>query len=67
VTGLFISIDGPGGIGKSTLVNAAVERLRATGHHVHPTTEPSRSPLGTFTRAHADSITDRALACTSPG
>ncbi|MCC9311148.1 dTMP kinase [Kitasatospora sp. RB6PN24] len=63
MTGLFVTVDGPGGIGKSTLVQAVCGQLRAAGRRVHATAEPSTSPLGRFTRANADTITGHALAC----
>lgn len=63
MTGLFISLDGPGGAGKSTLVAELADQLRALGRTVHTTAEPSASPLGMFTRSHADQIDGRALAC----
>ncbi|MFC5720388.1 dTMP kinase [Streptomyces gamaensis] len=62
-TGIFITLDGPGGVGKSTTLTALAELLRRRGRPVHTTTEPSNSPLGRFTRAHADRIHGHALAC----
>ncbi|WP_431980091.1 dTMP kinase [Streptomyces qinglanensis] len=61
--GRFITLDGPGGVGKSTTVAALAALLRDRGEHVHATTEPSSSPLGQFTRSHADQISGHALAC----
>ncbi|ALF00168.1 thymidylate kinase [Streptomyces sp. SPB78] len=61
--GRFITLDGPGGVGKSTTVAALAGLLRDQGEHVHTTTEPSTSPLGQFTRGHADQISGHALAC----
>ncbi|NGO70533.1 dTMP kinase [Streptomyces boncukensis] len=61
--GHFITLDGPGGVGKSTTLAALAEHLRERGHQVHTTTEPSTSPLGQFTRTHADHIHGHALAC----
>lgn len=60
--GLFVSIDGPGGVGKSTTITLVVERLRARGTDVHPTTEPSRTPLGNLVRASTDTYSGLALA-----
>ncbi|GCD44587.1 dTMP kinase [Streptomyces paromomycinus] len=42
---------------------ALTEHLRRRCATVHTTTEPSHSALGRFTRAHADRIRGRALAC----
>ena len=61
--GHFIALDGPGGVGKSTTLTALAQHLRERGHRVHTTTEPSTSPLGQFTRTHADHIHGHALAC----
>ncbi|MEU3193258.1 dTMP kinase [Streptomyces sp. NPDC006992] len=61
--GRFITIDGPGGVGKSTTLAALAALLRDRGEHVHTTTEPSTSPLGQFTRGYADQISGHALAC----
>jgi dTMP kinase len=49
-------------VGKSTARDTATAALRATGHQVHPTTEPSTGPIGTFTRANANTIHGEALA-----
>ncbi|WP_149564087.1 dTMP kinase [Streptomyces cacaoi] len=61
--GHFITLDGPGGVGKSTTLTALTEHLREHGHRVHTTTEPSTSPLGRFTRTHTNRIHGHALAC----
>ncbi|WP_030662594.1 dTMP kinase [Streptomyces rimosus] len=61
--GQFITLDGPGGVGKSTTLAALTEHLCRRGEKVHATTEPSHSTLGQFTRAHVDQIHGRALAC----
>ncbi|MET9959440.1 dTMP kinase [Streptomyces sp. NPDC006326] len=61
--GLFISVDGPSAVGKSTTVTELGRLLAGRGGSVHTTTEPSTSELGSFTRAKADHIRGRALAC----
>jgi dTMP kinase len=61
--GLFLTVDGPGGVGKSTLVSALAEALSACGHRVHRTMEPSGRPVGVFARSMADKVQGRALAC----
>ncbi|NBM17720.1 dTMP kinase [Streptomyces sp. GC420] len=63
MSGRLVTLDGPGGVGKSTTVGLLAELLRERGETVHATTEPSRSELGAFTRSHADQVTGRALAC----
>ncbi|MEU5001521.1 dTMP kinase [Streptomyces sp. NPDC021622] len=61
--GTFVTVDGPGGVGKSTLVTTLTDYLCGRGHRVHATREPSNRPIGAFTRTHADEITGYALAC----
>lgn len=61
--GLFVSLDGPSGVGKSTTVAELSRLLLDRGHRVHTTAEPSTSELGEFTRAKANHIHGRALAC----
>ncbi|WP_344438791.1 dTMP kinase, partial [Kitasatospora nipponensis] len=59
---VFITLDGPGAVGKSTARDTTTAALRAAGHAVHPTTEPSTGLIGTFTRANANEIHGHALA-----
>ncbi|MEV7284937.1 dTMP kinase [Streptomyces sp. NPDC093252] len=61
--GLFITIDGPSGIGKSTTTRALARELTRRGAPVHQTAEPSTCTIGTFTRNNADTIHGHALAC----
>jgi dTMP kinase len=61
--GRFITVDGPGGVGKSTTVAALVQVLADRGEQVHATAEPSRSRLGRFIRENADDYAGAALAC----
>ena len=44
--GLFITLEGGEGSGKSTQARALVARLRAEGHIACPTEEPMGTPLG---------------------
>lgn len=62
-TGLFIAIDGPSGVGKSTLARHLTGRLQAEGHDVHLTTEPSTGPIGTLARTMTDTASGTVLAC----
>jgi dTMP kinase len=61
--GLFVTLDGPGGAGKSTLAVLLADELAAAGVPALATREPSRSLIGVMTREHADTIAGAALAC----
>jgi dTMP kinase len=63
----FVSIDGPGGCGKSTLTALIAAQLTSRGLRVHATTEPSPTPLGQLIRASTDTYTGMALACLVAG
>ncbi|MFF8847976.1 dTMP kinase [Streptomyces sp. NPDC015127] len=56
-------VDGPSAVGKSTTVAELGHMLTKRGARVHTTCEPSTSELGDFTRATANHIRGRALAC----
>lgn len=61
--GVFVSIDGPGGAGKTTLVRHLHRWLADRGHAVQATTEPSHGPLGELARHGSDTYHGHALAC----
>lgn len=61
--GVLITLDGPGGVGKSTATRLVVETLTAAGVPVHATTQPSRAPLGELARHGTDTYRGMALAC----
>lgn len=61
--GVFVTIDGPGGAGKTTTVQTLHRDLCAIGYIVHATTEPSHAILGQIARHHTDTYTGHALAC----
>jgi dTMP kinase len=63
VTGLFVTIDGPGGVGKSTVTAAVAELLRAEGAEVCKTREPSDSPLGRLARHGTEEHLGMSMAC----
>ena len=65
--GLFVSFDGPGGSGKSTVVALVRTRLENRGLVVHMTSEPSPTPLGQLIRAGTDEYAGMALACLVAG
>lgn len=61
--GLFVSIDGPSGVGKSTTARALAQLIRNEGRAVHLTREPSQGPIGELARDLTDSVEGYALAC----
>ncbi|MGW5051397.1 dTMP kinase [Actinokineospora sp. NPDC004072] len=61
--GLLITLDGPGGAGKTTTARHLSRLLADRGHHVHATAQPSTDELGRIARAHSDRYTGHALAC----
>ena len=65
--GVLVSIDGPGGSGKSTVAAITAELVIGHGLAVHETTKPSRTPLGKLIRAGTDEYTGMALACLVAG
>ncbi|WP_410597233.1 dTMP kinase [Amycolatopsis sp. lyj-23] len=61
--GLFVSVDGPGGAGKTTIVRHLAQMLLADGEHVHVTAEPSNSGIGQLATEVTPTVTGHALAC----
>lgn len=61
--GLFVSVDGPGGAGKTTIIRHLAQMLVAQGAHVHVTAEPSNGPIGVLASILTETVTGRALAC----
>ncbi|WP_045875820.1 dTMP kinase [Pseudofrankia sp. DC12] len=61
--GYFVAIDGPSGIGKTTVTAALVHRLAQAGLPALATKEPSTSPLGNLVRFGTDDYRGLALAC----
>lgn len=61
--GFFVAIDGPSGIGKSTVTGLLADRLEARGLPVLATKEPTASPLGNLARFGTDDHHGLALAC----
>lgn len=62
-SGVFISVDGPGGAGKTTIVRHLAQLLAADGEHVHVTAEPSAGPIGKMAATLTATVTGNALAC----
>lgn len=61
--GLFVSVDGPSGVGKSTTARALARVLAAEGRTVHVTSEPSDGPIGRLARELTETVHGAALAC----
>ncbi|WP_018680154.1 dTMP kinase [Actinokineospora enzanensis] len=61
--GTLITLDGPGGVGKSTTARLVAATLTAAGLPVHATTQPSRAPLGELARHGTHTYHGMALAC----
>ena len=61
--GLFVTVDGPFGAGKSTVVAHLAQLLVAHGEQVHTTAEASTSAIGALARDLTDTVTGPALAC----
>jgi dTMP kinase len=63
VSGRFIAVEGPNGVGKTTIAALLAERLSALSPPgAHLTTEPSDTPLGRLLRKAETTLTGRALA-----
>jgi dTMP kinase len=60
---LFISVDGPSGVGKTATAGALANLLRDDGRQVHLTHEPSEGPIGTLARSLTETVHGAALAC----
>lgn len=61
--GLLISLDGPGGAGKTTLARLIVAGLAAAAIPAAATTQPSGGPIGALARARTHEFHGHALAC----
>ena len=58
----FITVDGPNGVGKSTLILALANLLRVGGNDVAVIKQPSDTDLGNFARNSEQRLTGMALA-----
>jgi dTMP kinase len=63
MTGLLITIDGPGGSGKTTAAAAVAAELNRRGSAARVTAEPSAGPIGVLARTLVNEVTGHALAC----
>jgi dTMP kinase len=62
MSGVFLVVEGPNGVGKSTAAVLLAKHLRERRIRVHMTTEPSATPLGRMIRASEAQLSGRALA-----
>lgn len=63
MTGFFVTIDGPSGIGKSTVTGVIAQRLTEHGYSAMATKEPTSTPLGNLVRFGTDEYQGLTLAC----
>lgn len=63
MTGLFVTLDGPGGVGKSTVTGLVSEFLRADAESVCQTREPSDGPIGQLARHGTEEHRGMSMAC----
>jgi dTMP kinase len=61
--GFFAAVDGPSGIGKTTITSLLVSRLTARGYPVAATKEPTATALGNLARFGTDDYHGLTLAC----
>jgi dTMP kinase len=61
--GLFVVVEGPSGVGKSTVTPLVAARLTAAGASALATSEPTRTELGDLTRYGTHEIRGLAMAC----
>jgi dTMP kinase len=61
--GLFVTIDGPGGVGKTTVTALVAESLRTDGETVFQTREPSEGPIGQLARNGTEDHRGMSMAC----
>jgi len=61
--GLFVTIDGPNGVGKTSICNGVADRLTCKGLKIFRTQEPTNSSLGKFIRQAERDYNGRTLAC----
>ena len=61
--GTLIAVDGPNGVGKSTLITNVQKALLENTERILVTKEPSAAHIGEFTRSIAEYISGNSLAC----
>lgn len=60
---MFITLEGPNGVGKTTVTNVVIEKLSQLGLDVFLTKEPTKSPLGIFLKGGEGVYHGETLAC----
>lgn len=63
MTGCFVVLDGPSGVGKTTVTSLLAGLLRNAGWSVHQTKEPTHTTLGQTARYGTDEYRGLTLAC----
>lgn len=61
--GFLVAVDGPNGVGKSTLIESVKTRLEFRGYVTYTTKEPTNTECGSFVRKFAESHSGISLAC----
>jgi dTMP kinase len=61
--GIFVSFEGPNGVGKSSLLDGVANQLTHLNFAILKTKEPTLSPLGQFVRVAEEHYQGRILAC----
>jgi dTMP kinase len=62
MTGLFIAVEGPNAVGKTTITARLAAAFGARGTVVHVTTEPSATALGRLVHSAESYLSGRAMA-----
>ncbi|WP_026930197.1 dTMP kinase [Glycomyces tenuis] len=62
MSGRLLVVEGPNGVGKTTVCAHLAAELRDVDPRIHATTQPSQSPLGRLVRTAEATLTGRALA-----
>lgn len=60
---LFVTIEGPNGVGKTTITNEVTKKISVLGYHTLCTKEPTSSLLGDFLRRAEQLYQREVLAC----
>lgn len=60
---MFVTFEGPNGVGKTTVIGTVSEKLSGLGFNVLLTKEPTKSSLGDFLRSSEKSYGGACLAC----